>query len=193
MTKNQDPGRSSVGVLNTVLGDWVENRLLKGGSYVDLLDYATRELQHFRNLDEYIHFFVEALPTRLNSNGALIFLAPEPGQDLVLRGVSPSLGNWARTTVPTLTASSDLGAVIQATRTPIPLAALLLPTAPPFSAEDASLLEMLRTAHIELLLPLISNQQGRLIGLVALSTKETDESYSGQELTALTTLARTAG
>src|SRR5207253_7460764 len=45
---------------------------------------------------------------------------------------------------------------------------------------------------VEWLLPLISSQQPQVIGVVALGLKETDESYSGQELTALTALARTA-
>jgi len=82
--------------------------------------------------------------------------------------------------------------MIQAARSPIPLPALFSPTAPTFASEDAALLEILRTARVEVLLPLIANPQSGLIGLVAFGTKETDESYLAQELTALTALARTA-
>src|SRR5207302_8528458 len=55
-------------------GRWVETHMFKGGSYVDLLAFATAELQRFRDLDDYVRFFTDTLPTRLKTIGPPVFL-----------------------------------------------------------------------------------------------------------------------
>ena len=175
------------------LGTWTEKHLFKGGSYVDLLASATDELTRFRQLTDYVSFFTTRFPTRLRSIGSLVFLADGPGGALSLQGCSPGL----RLRVPAevmlcLQIEGDLGKMLEAADGPVSIVTLVLPHAPELSTSDAQLLDILRAARVEWLLPLVSSQQSQLVGMVALGAKETDEAYSPQEVTALSALARTA-
>jgi signal transduction histidine kinase len=175
------------------LGHWTERHLFKGSSYVDLLASATDELQRFHNLDEYVSFFTETLRTRLRIAGSLVFLSEKPGDSLVLRGYSRALRLSVRPEdVPAIAADSELRAVIQEAPPPVSLSSLLTHDLSSFAPADVKLLEIMRGCRVEVLLPLMSTRHSKLIGLVALGGKETDEPYSSQELTALAALARTA-
>jgi signal transduction histidine kinase len=178
------------------LGRWFETHLFKGGSYVELLAFATAELQRFRDLEEFVRFFTEILPTRLKTVGSLVFLSQGEGDPLVLRGHSASLNITAHPLdphdVPPIPADSELRAVMQAARAPVSLATLLTLPSPALSELDAQIVRTLRAARVELLLPFVSGQQSQLIGLVALGAKETDEAYSGQEVAALSALTNAA-
>ena len=185
---------------------WVETHIFKGGSYVDLLAFATSELQRFRDLDEYVRFFTEALPVRLKTVGSLVFLSQGEEGPLVVRGQSTSLNIPALPSplplqplrsqdvppIPTIPADSELLVVMQAARRPLSLSALLMPPVPSFSEMDIHILQSLRAARVELLLPLVSSQRPQLIGLVALGAKETDEAYSAQEVATLAALTNAA-
>jgi len=183
-------GSVLLGVITTTVGEWLEARVLRGHTDVDLLDYATRELGSFHKLDEFVQFLTTALPKRLHSIGCLVFLATESG-GLVLRGSSPTMTNLHPQEEFSITPCSDISTIMQHTHHPIPLDTLAI-TSTPFSAEDSLLLAALRTARIALLVPLVSSQQGRVIGLIAVGVKETDEPYSPQEIAALSALARAA-
>jgi len=170
-------------------GDLIEYKVSQGRTDIDLLDYATRQLESFHNLDEFVHFLTTALPHRLRSNGCLVFLATTPGS-LVLRGTSSTLSILNKNEVRSIDPTSQLSLMIQDAHHVIPIDAIAEATS--FSPSDHRLLALFRAAHIALLLPLVSNQQGSLIGFVAVGAKETDEPYTRQESTALSALARTA-
>lgn len=183
----------ALGIVQEWFSRWMEARLFKGTSYVDLLASATDELARFRNLTEYVHFFTEHFPARLKSIGSLVFLAEEPSGSLTLQGHSPSLIlPAARGVIPPFSRDSELRGMLQSAHGPVALSTLLMPGSPELSPEDVRILETLKAARVEWLLPLTSSQQPQVIGVVALGAKETDEPYSGQELTALAALARTA-
>jgi signal transduction histidine kinase len=177
------------------LGQWMETHLLKGGTYVDLLASATNDLQRFHDLQEYVRFFTETLLARLKSIGSLVFLTEGADGSLTLQGHSPSLRlPLPKEGMPAIPLDSELRGMMQSANGPVSLSTLLMPHSPPFSASDTHLLEVFTILRVEWLLPLVSGQRPRpqLIGLVALGAKETDETYSAQELTALAALARTA-
>ena len=187
------PGALLLGAVHVLATGWLEARLFRGRSYVDLLDYATQELTRFQRMEEYVGFFVDLLPTRLRSSSALVFLTHAQDDALVLCGGSARLcllGSMREARF--LSGRSELRQLLEAAQGTISLPALLVPQAPSFSVGDAQLLALLRSAQVELLLPLVSSKQGHLIGLVALGDKETDEPYSGQERAALAALMRTA-
>ncbi|MDQ6644734.1 MAG: ATP-binding protein, partial [Chloroflexota bacterium] len=174
------------------LGRWADRRLFKGGRYVEFLASATDELQRFHSLDQYVRFFTERLSTRIDITGSLVFLAPGPLDALVLRGHSPTLGPRVQLhDTPALLPESELRTTLASAATPIALSTLLVPRDVPFPDQDTRLLEVLRAAGMELLLPLVSSQR-ELIGLVVLGGKITDEAFSTEELSALSTLARAA-
>ncbi|MBF6611566.1 MAG: hypothetical protein IVW55_00365 [Chloroflexi bacterium] len=184
-----------VASLYEYVGRWTEAHLFRGVGYIDLLASATDELGRFRNLNEYVYFFTEQFPARLKSIGSLVFLAEEPSGSLTLQGHSASLilpVSVVRGAIPPFSRESELRSMLQSAHGPVALSTLLMPATPELSSDDVRILEILKTVRVEWLLPLTSSQQHYVIGLVALGAKETDEPYSGQELTALAALARTA-
>jgi signal transduction histidine kinase len=186
-------GAVIMGAVNVVAEDWVEERLFKGASYVDLLDYATWELERLHKLDDYGSFFTEALPVRLKSTGALLFLAAGRGAPLDLIAASASWRDrLAGVPGAPLSMDGELYPLLLKTRGPVELTKLLIPGASPIITVDRPLVERLHALGAALLLPLVSNRPAYLIGLVALGAKETDEWYTRQELAALSALTRTA-
>ena len=183
----------ATGILGAVASEWVEARLARGNSHVELLASATRELEPLHRLDEYGTFFTEVLPARLKSRGALLFLADHPAQPLQLVRSSAPLraGSQALAGEP-LDADGELARLLRAGRDAVPLSALRVPSTGAFPPADRRFLETLHACDVALVLPLVSAHQGRLIGLVALARKETDEGYSRAEGIALTALAHTA-
>jgi signal transduction histidine kinase len=187
------PGALVLGAVHVLVSERIEARLFRGSSYVDLLDYATHELTRFQRLDEYVHFFINVLPTRLKTVGALVLLSQGDADDLLLCASSPglSLPDKARDTR-FLSAASELRRLLEEMRGVVSVSTFLVPQAPSFPTDDSRFLTLLQAARMELLLPLVSSKQGRLVGLVALGGKETDEPYSDQERAALSALMRTA-
>ena len=179
------------GILDALLGEWAEKHLVKSPGYVELIDLGTRELEHCHKLDEYGSFFTEALPAWLKSRGAMLFLSQQENQELQLVACSPRLGR-SESRIQPLPLASELSRVMRAERAVLPLTALNSPVAGVFPVVDTAFLSALRETHVELLLPLVSSHQSRLIGFVALAVKETDEEYTASEQAALTALARTA-
>lgn len=177
-------------------GTWLEERLSGDRSLARLLEECTEELQRFRDLGEYVRFFTAILPARINSLGSLVFLieGDTEGGELVLRGASPSLPiPGRRCDIPPISRDSEIWTVFVDVYRPVPLFALLVPES--FRSErDIKLLQIMKDAHIELLLPLTGRQhaQRQLIGLVAMGEKETDEPYSAQEISALAALTSAA-
>ena len=141
-----------------------------------------------------MRFFTMTLPARINSMGALVFLVEGEGEngELVLRGGSPALYLPDHRDVPSVSSDSEFWTACVGIRRPVLLSALLVPETP--ASSDAKLLEIMKGARIELLLPLPGHghAEPRLIGLVAMGEKETDEPYSGQEISALAALTRAA-
>jgi signal transduction histidine kinase len=186
-------GALVAGAVQVVASQWLEDHLLRGGSHVDLLDYATRSLTHFRKLEEYGEFFTGFLPARLKSAGGLLFLAEQGGTRLHVVACSPIFQkDPSLAPQKELPTDGDLGRILAAAQGPVRLGHLLLPQALPRPEVDSRFLDHLQELRVELLLPLVSSQQGQLIGLVALAGKETDEGYSNQDLATLGALARTA-
>jgi signal transduction histidine kinase len=123
----------------------------------------------------------------------MVFLAPEQETHLQLQGVSPAWATLARAPeIQTLPLDGALCAALLTGDRLIPLASLGGHQDLTLAPAEIRFLDTLRRSAIELLMPLVSAQQPRLLGIVALGIKETDEDYSRQERTALKALARTA-
>ena len=183
----------ALAVMHDRLGQWTEKHLFKGASSVEFLALATDELARFRNLTDFVGFFTQSFPTRLRSIGALVFLANGSDGSFRLQGRSPGLHlQVPEEEMPPIEANSDLRGIIEAADGPIALSTLLVPQALELSSSDERLLRLLRAARVEWLLSLVSTQRPQLVGMVALGAKETDEPYSAKEISALSTLIRTA-
>jgi signal transduction histidine kinase len=180
-------------IIQEKLWQWLEGRVFGGKEHEELLASVRERLVSFRSLEEYVEFFIDDLPRLLKLTGSIVFLSTGSAAPLILRGRSLSLSTAPTPgRVPSLGDNNQLSAKLASERGPIPLSTLRKPGVAPYNAADQQFVEFLRSAQIELLLPIRSTRRLHLIGLVALGSKATDEAYSPQDLTLLAALAHAA-
>ena len=175
---------------------WLRERVFSDTNHVRLLRELTEMVAVVQSVQSYVDFFTNILTQRIKSKGCAVLLADESGKGegrgerMLMHGHTQGWGDaWDTSDADErheIVISDDIVVSLLGGDEPMSLREIRR------QLQDgrSSLLDFILKEHVELVLPLRAGT--RLVGLVLMGGKDSDEGYSRDEIDMLTALGRYA-